>query len=291
MNLKLITNLFPFCDIKSLVKISMTNKRNSRIIYEIINNNFIKTKIIVKNDVEEYYLKKYDIMCISNFVKFIFDNYISSYTPCSWQTQYTNPTIKALKNTITFKDSVRRNFYIDIKSSNFFSNNINRYVYYYEEHLKFSKYAKYMKCIIEKKPLLFKLGTRGFRYHDFWGKKALDADIRNFRWVSRRLRTNEHYAKLAVEYNGLFLQYANKLRNNKSICLIAMEQNIKSFKYIWNSLKQDKEFLKEVFYKNQEYWIDLLLRNSPITEPFKLILKDYDGSKRPIKICNQIFYI
>jgi len=246
MNLELIPNLFPFCDIKTFVKISMTNKKNNKIIYEIINNNLIKTKIIEEKDVEKFNLKKYNIMFISNFVRYMFDYY--SYL---FFKKNPNKTLKALAIQLTRKDIAIDNFYyIFFHSSNIFSQYITKDFDYYEKHIKFNHYAKYMKFVIEKDPLLFRLGTRGFRYHDHWGKKALEADIKNFRWVSRRLRNNEYYAKRAIE------------------------KNIQFFKYVGNILKKNIVFLQEVFYKNPKYWKNLLENNDKEANRFALFLNE-----------------
>ena len=133
-----------------------------------------------------------------------------------------------------------------------FYKNPSKISYLSARSFKLNHYAKYMKVAMETDPLLFRYGTYEFRCQDFWGIKALDADIRNFPYVSYRLRSNIEYAKRAVEYNGLFLKHVHRLRNNKSICLIAIEKNPKSLKYIGKSL-QNQEFLREIFYKNETF--------------------------------------
>jgi hypothetical protein len=89
------------------------------------------------------------------------------------------------------------------------------------------------------------------------------------------LRTNEYYAKRAVESNGLFLEHANKLRNNKEICLIALKQNRESFIHLGQHITHDEEFLKELFCQNQKYWFNILKDCIEHKQPYsKMFTKD-----------------
>jgi len=210
-------NLLYFFDIKTLVKMSMTNQTNNKLISKFINSNFINANV--------FNLTYNDIMFIPKFVEYLFNS------KCVKEHEHLNKLVKQERK----KDKAVYRFY---KNPSFLT---------LSSHLfKLNHSAKYMNIAVETEPTLFMLGSRDIRYQDYLGRKAIDANIRNFPFASHRLRTNEHYAKRAVQYNGLFLEYTNKLRNNKEICLIAFKQNIKSVKYIGFYLKNDEDFMKEI---------------------------------------------
>jgi len=225
MNFELLSNLFPFCNIPLLLKISMTSRKNNKIISEIIDKHFINA--------HAFNLTRNDIMFIPKFVEYLFDSSrIKEYVHLNMLVKQLTPKEHAVYK--FFKNPTKYLFQMQNKD------------------FKLNHYAKYMKYAIEQNPLLFKYGTHEFRCQDFWGRRSLDADIRNFPYVSWRLRSNEYYATRAVEHNGLFLEHAYKLRNNKEICLIAFEQNILSIKYIGKFLRNDKDFIKELYLKNND---------------------------------------
>jgi len=205
MNFELLSNLFPFCNIPLLLKISMTNRRNNKIISEIIDRHYINA--------HAFNLIRNDIMFIPKFVEYLFDSSrIKKYEHLNMLVKQLTPKEHAVYK--FFKTPIENSYSFWMENKYF--------------DFKFNHYAKYMKYAIEQNPLLFKYGTHEFRCQDFWGRRALDADIRNFPYVSRRLRSNEYYATHAVEHNRFFLEHAIKLRNklkykrkyNKKICLI-----------------------------------------------------------------------
>jgi hypothetical protein len=268
--------MIPYLDIFQILKISMTSRKNNKFISEFINNHFINANA--------FNLTQDDIMFIPKFVEYLFDS--SRIKEC----EHLNKLVKQ----VTQKHMIIYKFYKDPSTL----------VYNGARCCKLNHYATYMKFAMEHDPLLFQNGTKEFRYQDWWGRKALDADIRNYPYVSRSLRTNEYYAKRAVERDGLLLKHANKLRNNKEICLIAFEQNIESLEHIGRCVKLDKEFLKEIFYKKQNYFVDLLIKyfkatvlksdkyclfkNMNYMKMFKIIFDEYEFFEKNITINNKI---
>jgi hypothetical protein len=210
-------NLLHFFDIKILVKMSMTNKTNNKLISKFINNNFINANV--------FNLTYNDIMFIPKFIEYLFNS------KCVKEHEHLNKLVKQDRK----KDKAFYRFY---KNPSILTLSLNTF--------KFHHSAKYMNFAIKKDISLFRFCSKDIRYQDDLGRKAIDADINNFPCVSYRLRNNKHYAKLAVQHNGLFLEYTNKQRNNKEICLIAVKQNIESVKYIGFYLKNDEDFMKEI---------------------------------------------
>jgi hypothetical protein len=212
--------IFPFLSLNEIVKISMTSRKNNKFISELINEHFINRNV--------FKVMPDNIMFIPKFVEYL---YLFNNSSCMKHCEHLNKLVKQ----ITLKDTT---IYLFYRNPSILT--------YSARYFKLNNFARYMKFAMEHDPLLFQNGTKEFRYQDWWGRKALDADIRNYPYVSRSLRTNEYYAKRAVESNGLFLEHANKLRNNKEICLIAFEQNPESFKYVGNLLKNNTDFMKEI---------------------------------------------
>ena len=241
-----LQSMFHFLDIRTFVKMSMTSRNMNKLISKLINGHYFNANA--------FNLTHDDIMFIPKFVQYMFVDFIKQPTA----------RLNKLFKQLTGRDMVLYRFYKNPSEISSLS----------ARSLKINHYSKYMKVAMETDPLLFRYGTYAFRCQDFWGRKALDADIRNFPYVSYRLRSNIEYAKRAVEYNGLFLENVHKLRNNKSICLIAIEENPQSFIYIGNSF-QDKEFLKEIFYKNQTYWINRL-KYLEYENPCHILCNDLD---------------
>jgi len=213
--------IFSFLGLPEIVKISMTCRNNNKFISELINEHFINANV--------FKVMPDNIMFIPKFVEYL---HLFNNSLCIKKCEHLNKLVKQ----ITLKDTT---IYLFYRTPSILT--------YDACYFKLNHYARYMKFAMKHNPLFFKYGTKEFRYQDWWGRKALEADIRNYPYVSRSLRINEYYAKRAVEHNGLFLEHANKLRNNKEICLIATKQNCESFIYIGNLLKNNTNFMKEIY--------------------------------------------
>jgi hypothetical protein len=245
--------MIPYLGIPEILKISMTSRKNNKSISEFINNHFINANA--------FNLTQDDIMFIPKFVEYLFDS--SRIKECDH--------LNKLVEQVTQKHMLIYRFYKDPS--------ILMHNYEQAHYFKLTHYARYMKFAMEHDRLLFKYGSQGFRCQDFWGRKALDADIRNYPYVSLRLRNNEYYAKRAVERDGLLLKHANKLRNNKEICLIAFEQNRKSLIHLGQYITPDEEFLKELFCQNQKYWFNILKYFIENKDTYRMIFKNDDFFK------------
>jgi hypothetical protein len=244
-----LNHTIPYLGIPEILKISMTSRKNNKFISEFINNHFINANA--------FNLTQDDIMFIPKFVEYLFD--CLRIKEC----EHLNKLVKQVTQKHKFIYRFYKNPLILV--------NEDKEAHY----LKLTHYARYMKFAMEHNPLLFQFGKKEFRFQDFWGRKALDADIRNYPYVSHRLRTNEYYAKRAVECNGLLLKHAIKLRNNKEICLIALKQNIQSLEYIGRCVRLDKEFLKELFCQNQKYWFNRFKKDDFFKENMSKLASDF----------------
>ena len=73
---------------------------------------------------------------------------------------------------------------------------------------------------------------------------AIEQNGLTLQYTNKELKNNKEFVLLAIKQNGLALQYASDdLKNNKEFVLIAIKQNGLALQYASDDLKNDKELV------------------------------------------------
>jgi hypothetical protein len=90
-----------------------------------------------------------------------------------------------------------------------------------------------------------------FRNHATFVKLALQRNGLELEYVSKELQNNREIVKLAVQQNGLALKYASKeLQNDSEIVTLAIEQNGLAFKFASEELRNTSMLIRQAIRKN-----------------------------------------
>jgi len=78
----------------------------------------------------------------------------------------------------------------------------------------------------------------------------VDQNAQAYIHASNQLKNDEQIALAAMREDGLLLQWANILQNNRRVVLAAMDQNAQAFIYASDPLKNDEQIVLAAVMKN-----------------------------------------